>query len=153
MSSSAGGSILQGIGNIIQGQAAKAAGKTQYNQLMKGADQTRREGAIAADLTIESGRRQAADNLVNAAASGGGTGGSSLTVLKDLERQITFQARNTIISSVNKARNLEYEARIAKRQGVLGETAGYINAGASFLDGLETVADNVGKAFTGGAGG
>ena len=130
---SAGGSIIQGIGSIFAGMGAKAQGKSQFNQLNKGAEQVRREGGIASGLVTEQGRRQAADLLVNAAANGGGTGGSSLDVLKDLERQVRFQAVNTVISAENKGRNLNYEARVAKRQGMLGEISGYMNAGASFL--------------------
>lgn len=144
------GSVLQGVGSILGGMAAKAQGKAQYNQLMKGAEQARREGGIASSLVTEQGRRQAADLLVAAAAGGGGTVGSSLDVLKDLERQVRFQAVNTMISAENRGRNLTYEAAVAKRQGMVGEVTGFLNAGASFLNAADQMGGSSSSAAAGG---
>ncbi|WP_303832350.1 hypothetical protein [Asticcacaulis taihuensis] len=144
------GSVLQGVGSIFGGMAASAQGKSQFNQLNKAAEQTRREGGIGSGLVTSAGRRQAADLVVNAAASGGGTSGSSLDVLKDLERQVRFQAVNTTISAENKARNLNYEARVAKRQGMVGELTGFLNAGASFLNAADQMGGSSSSAAAGG---
>ncbi len=134
---SVAGSIVQGIGSLLTGFGQNSAGRSKNEQLRKGALQARQEAGIASTMTLEQGQRQAGDLIVNAAASGGGTGGSALTVLSDLERQISFQARNTVISGENRARQLEYEGAVAKRQGVIAENLGFLNAGASFLNGAD----------------
>lgn len=149
---SAAGSILEGVGELFKGFAANAMGRSQYNQLNAGADQVRYEGGIASGLTLDQGQRQAGDLIVNAAASGGGTSGSALNVLNDLERQISAQAKNTVITAENQGRSLNYQARVAKRQGVLAEDLGFLNAGASFLNANDQ-ADAAKAGVNAGAGG
>ncbi len=136
---SGAGSILQGVGSLLKGMAGNAAGRAQYRALNLAADQAQQEAGISTAMTLEQGQRQSADLVVSAAAGGGGTTGSPLDALRDLQRQISFQALNTVVEGNNKAANLRYEARVAKRQGVLGEQLGMLDAGASFLNAFDQV--------------
>lgn len=123
MIASSVGNMLAGIGDFFtsrqQGEAMDAAAK-----------QARRDGGMAAQLELENTDRATARGATLAAASGGGLTGSALTVLDDLSRQGVFNARSQIYAGESEGRNLNYQAKVTRRQGELSLALGFVAGGA-----------------------
>lgn len=123
---------ISAIGSIIGGVGQFAASRGRAKALKRGAAQARREAGVAAGLALEQGDRAAARAAVQAASGGGGLTGSAIGSLDDLASSAMFNARTAIYEGVSEARNLDYEAKVAKKQGTLAlVTAGLMAAGSA----------------------
>lgn len=120
----AGGQIVQGFGSW---QASRARAKA----LKAAAKQARGEASMDAQLRADEGERAAATAAVMGAASGGGFDGSFGASLEQLERNAVFNVRSAIWAGESEAKNLEYEARVAKQEGVLALVTAGMAAGSS----------------------
>lgn len=122
---------ISAIGQVIGGIGKFAAAKGRARALKAGALQAKREAGIAAGMALEQGDRAAAEAAVRAASGGGGLTGSALGALDDLASSAMFNARSAIYEGVSEGRNLEYEAKVAKKQGALELVTSLYLAGGS----------------------
>lgn len=109
----------QQVGKMIAGIGQYFVSRQQGEAMDAAAKQARREGSMAAQLELENTDRATARAATLAAASGGGLTGSALTVLDDLSRQGVYNARSQIYAGEAEGRNLNYQAKVARRQGEL----------------------------------
>jgi len=119
---------ISAIGNMLGGVGQFAASRGRARALRAAGLQARREAGIEAGIALEEGDRAAASAAVQAAAGGGGLTGSAITALDDLAGSAMFNARSAIYRGVAEGRNLDYEAKVAKRQGELALVTGWLGA-------------------------
>lgn len=119
---------VSAIGSMLGGIGKFAALKGQAKALKRAGQQARREGAVEAELALEEGDRAAAQAAVQAASGGGGLTGSALAALDDLAGSAMFNARSAIYQGVTEGRNLDYQARVAKKQAGLELATSWLNA-------------------------
>lgn len=110
---------VQHIGSVLGGIGAFASSRGKAKALRAAGRQARREAGVEAELALEQGDRASAQAAVNAAAGGGGLTGSALAALDDLAGSAMFNARTAIYQGVTEGRQLDYEAKVAKKQGAL----------------------------------
>ncbi|TCS14542.1 hypothetical protein [Caulobacter sp. BK020] len=122
---------ISAIGSMLGGVGQFMASRGQARALRRGAAQARREAGVRAGLALEEGDRAAAQAAVNAAAGGGGLTGSALGALDDLASSAMFNARSAIYEGVTEGRNLDYQAKVAKKQGGLALVTNWLQAGGS----------------------
>ncbi len=124
LAAQAAGRIVEGFGTWQMSRAKAAALRGQ-------AKATRGEASMDAQLRADEAERAAATAAVMGAASGGGFDGSFGASLEQLERNGRFNVRSAIWAGETEARNLEYEARLAKWQGNMALFTSVIGAGGS----------------------
>jgi len=124
----------QALGSIFKGLGGYRAGKAKAKALGYAARNARQEAGVQASIQLEDSDRIGARAATLAAASGGGgLQGSALAVIDDLARQGMYRARQTVRDGLSASVALKNDAVTAKRQAVADLTAGFIEAGTSFL--------------------
>lgn len=111
--------MVAAVGEMMAGIGSYFTSRQQGEALDAAAKQARTEGSQAAQLELENTDRTTARAATLAAASGGGLTGSALTVLDDLSRQGVYNARAQIYQGESEGRNLNYQAKVTRRQGEL----------------------------------
>lgn len=119
-----GGAILNGFGSWQMSRARAAALRAQ-------AKAVRGEASMDAQMQADDAERAAAAAAVMGAASGGGFDGSFGASLEQMERNGRFNVRSAIWAGETEAKNLEYEASVAKQDGIMALFTAGLSAGGS----------------------
>lgn len=131
---------LSAVSKIVGGVNARNAAKARASRLEAGSRQALQEGGVAAQMGLAEDERAIAHATTQAAAGGGGFGGSTLNVLDDLARQQTFRARSTIYGARKESYNLLSDAQAARTEGRNSMIEGILGAGGSLLSGFGNAA-------------
>lgn len=121
----------ESVGKIVQGFGTWQMKRAQAAQLKASAKTARVEASQDAQLRADEAERTAARAAVIGAATGGGFGGSFAGSFEQLERAGRFNVRSAIWAGESQAKALEYEAKVAKREGAMALFSAYIGAGGS----------------------
>lgn len=119
------------VTKVVEGFGTWQMSRAKASALRAQARATRGEASMDAQLRADEGERAAATAAVMGAASGGGFDGSFGASLEQLERNARFNVRSAIWAGETEARNLEYEAKLAKWQGNMALFTSIIGAGGS----------------------
>lgn len=128
------------LSKITGGVNARDAAKARASRLEQGSRQALQEGGVAAQMGLAQDERAIAHAVTQAAAGGGGFGGSTLNVLDDLARQQTFRARSTIYGAGKESYNLLSDAQASRKEGKNAMIEGLLGAGGSLLAGFGSAA-------------
>ena len=129
------GALFKGISSLFGGIHANQAEK--MNAL-----QAREEAGVAAQQSVQQGEAAAARGATQAAANGGGFGGSTLGVLSWLSQQSMFNARAQVYRGEAAARADLYSGKQALAQGIQGGISGGVDAASSLVGGFMSSAAN-----------
>lgn len=133
------GSIIQGIGMISQGNAARASANARAAQMEQQAGQQRATGQRAAIEERRRGDIALSRMQALSAASGGGAFDKSIESLTGgLARQTEYNALTRLFESEDSAIGMEYGAQVERAEGKAKRRAGLIG-------GLGTIATGVAK--------
>jgi len=122
---------VSAIGNILGGIGAFKAARAQAKAMQASANQARAEAGVNAQLALEQADRAAGAAAVDAGAGGAGITGSALGALSDLASSGVYNARAALYAGTVEGRNLNYQARVTRKQGTLSLATGFLQAGAS----------------------
>lgn len=127
-------SFVQGIGSIVQGNAA--AKSANYNKRIDlyNATVTEQEGQIAETQLRQETARRLGSIRANVGASGL-SGGSASDLLEESAYNAEMDALNTRYSYKTKAQGYRMQGDLSEMQGKNAKTAGYLNAGSVLLAG------------------
>lgn len=129
---------MSALGNIMQGQNAAAAGKMQNAAYQQQAEADRLASGYEATREFERGERAVSSGVAKTGASGV-VGGASVTAgLEDIVRQNQLDIEAIRFGSTIRQGQLRTKGEIAERQGEMAQTAGYIGAAGSVMNGLTT---------------
>lgn len=126
------GEGLGALGALYDGFSALTSSRTKAAALRRQAIQYNYDGSAASADIRERGDYLAGQAAVNAGATGGGFQGSSLNVMRDIERRISQNAIQAVQNGAQRGRQASFEAKVATQQGWLDFGAGILKAvGAS----------------------
>lgn len=145
------GGGLAAIGELITGFGAYYASKAQAKALRAGEQMAKQEAGVASNIALEEGDRVQARAATLAAASGGGLTGSAMGVLDDLGRQSMYRARQAVYEGVTEAQRLNFQSRVAKKQGQIALVTSIFKAAATFAGDAGTSAQQAQAAQGGGS--
>ena len=134
------GTAVRAAGSIAQGQAAKRA--ADYNAAVdkQQATQAREaSNAEASDYKRQQGR-DFASSIAASGASGVATTGSPLMVDEATVREIALGASRLSYKGAVDSNRFLNQAQLDKMSGKASQTAGYIGAGTSLLNGFGNAA-------------
>lgn len=129
------GTGLKVAGAYSAGEAADAEGKS-----------LRRQYGRAADETVASGQRRAAEirrqgdvlksDAIAAMAGGGGVADDvgAIKRLADIEQVTNYNALSALYGANTEAQQLRYSGEVAKARGTQARKTSYLNMGATVLD-------------------
>lgn len=116
---------------IVGGFGSWQMNRAKASALRASAKAARGEASMEAQMRADEGERAAATAAVMGAATGGGFDGSFGTALEQLERNARFNVRSAIWSGETEAKNLEYEAKVAKMEGNMALLSAFVGVGSS----------------------
>ncbi len=130
------GQAMGAAGSLISGMAGFQAGKGNARLRRAEAKGALNEGvAQEADIRAQA-RRSAGEALAAMGANGGGLGeGSALDVLREGALESELDRLRVRRGAANKAASLNFQAKMAKRQGAFDMMAGVMNAGKALIGG------------------
>jgi hypothetical protein len=127
---------LQSGGGLVKGVSGFMAGKANARLARAEAAGAVRTGVAQDDEIRLAARRTAGEAIAAMGAAGGGLGsGSALDVLREIEVESGLDRLRVKADAKNRAGALNYQARIAKRQGALELLGGVMEAGAQAAGG------------------
>ena len=136
------GSILSGIGtglsafgSIREGQVSRQAGNFQAKQLRRKAKQIEGTSTRAAGEEERRARLLQSQLIARAAASGGGAAGDPTIdqLYTDIAKEGRLRALTQLYEGFQEGARVRTSASTAQYEGKQGQTAGYIQAGATIL--------------------
>ena len=134
MGASVVGGLMSAKGQRDSGQASKDAGYEQGQQLNMEAAQVREAAHEQAEKIRRSSRSVQSQARAAYGASGVSIGvGTPVTVGDQIEQDAESDAYAAILSGRRQAKNLDYQADMARRYGASALTAGNTAANASLL--------------------
>ena len=142
------GSVLQGIGEIMGGNAAKKEADFNARLLDSQAARTRVTAKLNAGEFNRGEGRKVADSRANQGGSGVTQSGSVRDVARDVDSEIAFQTAKIIAGGQADAQSLENQAQLTRFTGRQRRKAGIIKGGAKF--GEAAAGTGSGKAFIAG---
>jgi hypothetical protein len=137
--------IISAAGTLIQGSSAKQQGEAAGLQMEHVAGQER-----AGSQRVSAERRKSARYLASrakalAAASGATADDPTVTnILNDIDAEGEYGALAAMYEGEERARGLEYGAKIARKQGQAAMTSSTISAGSTILAGGSSWYDKYG---------
>lgn len=132
----AGGTALQAIGSIQQGNQQRQLAEAQAAQLDLQAAQERDAAIAQAEKIRRAGRSQAAQAEASYAASGVSVGtGTPVRINETITRDAEEDAYMTILTGDRRGQTLDTEAALNRRAGRNAQQAGYVGAASSVLGG------------------
>lgn len=141
----AGGAVVQGVGSILGGIAAKRAGKYTRKVMRVNAQNALRDGAMEGDRIRTAARMAMGRQLVDQGSSGFQMGsGSALDALMESATERELDLATVRRSAEMKAGDFRIQGNMAAQQGKAAFAGGIISGAASFLDAAS-------QAFGGGA--
>lgn len=141
-----GGKVLKAGGSIFGGIQANKAAKSEARQLEGQAIVERATSQRDAMEQRRQARLLTSRALAVAAASGGGADDPTVVnIMSDLEGEGEYRALTALYEGETEAQGLEAQARARRKEGKNAKIAGFINAGASLLDGGSSMFDRFGK--------
>ena len=126
------GSIVQGLGDILGGQAAKKEADFNAKLLERQAERTVATSKINAGEFSRREGRKVATSRANTGGSGVTQSGSVLDAAADAESEIAFQTAKIIAGGQADAQSLENQAQLTRFSGKQRRKAGIIKGGAKF---------------------
>lgn len=137
--------IIAAAGTLLQGKSAQKAGESEAAQLESIAGQTR----AASQREMANQRRSAryAQSRALAVAAASGAGASDPTVVNligELEGEGEYGALAAMYEGEERARNLEFGAAMARKQGKAAMGASAFSAGTTLLSGGSSWYDKYG---------
>jgi hypothetical protein len=139
------GTALQAGGSIYAGEKAKDAADDEAAALRRRAGARRGEAQRSA--AEERRQNRFAVSRARAIAAAGGTSladPGAVNYMGDLEAEGEYAALSRLHEGYDEAAGLEDVARARKKEGKAKRTAGYLNAGAATLYGVETLRSKYG---------
>ncbi len=135
----AGGTALQAIGSVQQGNQQRKLAEAQAAQLDQQAAQERDAALAQAEKIRRAGRSQAAQAESAYAASGVSVGiGTPVRINEQITHDAEEDAYMTILSGNRRGQTLETESGLTRRSGKNAQQAGYMGAASSVLSGAAT---------------
>lgn len=123
-------------GTLAKGVSGFMAGKANAKLLRAEARAAVRTGVAQDDDIRLEARRTAGEAIAGMGANGGGMGtGSALDALREIEVESGLDRLRVKADAHNKSASLNYQARLAKRQGAFELLGSALEAGASALGG------------------
>lgn len=127
---------LQAGGAVVGGLSGFMAGKANARLARAEAKAAIRTGVAQDDDIRMAARRTAGEAVAAMGAAGGGLGtGSATDVLREIEIESGLDRLRVKADASNRAAALNYQARIAKRQGAFELLGGFMEAGAQVAKG------------------
>jgi len=131
-----GGSVLQAVGSIQQGNQQRELAEAQAAQLDLQAAQERDAAVAQAEKIRRAGRAQAAQAESAYAASGVSVGtGTPVRINETITRDTEEDAYMTILTGDRRGQTLDTESSLQRRAGRNAQQAGYMGAATSLLSG------------------
>jgi hypothetical protein len=123
---------LQMGGPLVKGVSGFMAGKANAKLMRAEARAAIRTGVAQDDDIRMEARRTAGEAIAGMGANGGGMGsGSALDALREIEVESGLDRLRVKADAHNKSAALNYQARLAKRQGAFELLGGIMDAGAA----------------------
>lgn len=127
----AGGSLLGGLFGLFSGNA-------QAKEYKAEARQAEQVGGVNAEIALQQGNETAARAATQAAANGGGLGGSAIGVVQQASNMAMFNARDQVYRGATQAQADLYDAKLAEDNGINSLIGGVVGAGgAGVTQGLD----------------
>lgn len=130
------------ISKVYAGFATWQASRARASNLRAGAKAARADASLDAQIRADEAERTAARAAVIGAATGGGFDGSFASSLEQLERNGRFNVRSAIWAGETEARDLEYQAKVAKYDGKMALVSSLIGAGTSLAGDMMRASEN-----------
>lgn len=106
------------LGNLFKGVTGFIFGNQQDALEKARALQANQEGTVNSEIALQQGNETAARAATQAAANGGGFGGSAMGVISQASNMAMFNARNQIYRGQTEAAADIYQGQVAKEQGI-----------------------------------
>jgi hypothetical protein len=116
------------LGSLFGGIFGNNADQQQAQEYRARATQEGEEGGVNADIAFRQGQATAASAAVQAAANGGGLGGSSMGVIQQASNMAYFNARDQAYRGATAAENDRYNAEVASANGTNALIGGVVGA-------------------------
>lgn len=134
-----GGSVLSGVGSIVNANSQADAARAEAAQLERAAG----EAQAAAQRNAERKRKEAQlimsrQQALAAKSGGGATDSTVLDLMAGAKGEGELQGRMLQYEGDERAAGLTYQAAIKRAMADRAQTAGWIGAGASVLSGLNS---------------
>lgn len=143
---SAVGTGVSAYSSIQQGKAADRLAQFNANSANQAAADKARDGRILANNQREQNQRlQARQRALYAKAGVVDTTGSPLMVQVAQAGQLEMSALEIEATSSTEAARLQQQAQLDRMQGKAAKSAGYLNAGATILQGVGNAASSYGQ--------
>lgn len=132
------GGVASAFGSIYSGQVASANAEAQKNAAKLDAKNQRLIGGYNAARQEDKNTRLTGTQVTAAAASGVDLYGTPLDVVVDSRKEGNLDVQAIRWGAEQRARNSDYEAKVAGLNAKTAKTAGYIGAIAPILSGVST---------------
>ncbi len=129
----AAGGVLSAAGQIYEGQAAYKAGLLNAGMLKLKASQIRQQTIEQERQLLVNARKVVGDTRAAYGASGVTMEGSPLDIMEESLTNINRDQMNVRYSGELNARQAEWDADLAVKQGKAARTASYFGAASSIL--------------------
>lgn len=140
------GTVVSAVGTLAAGAQAKNTAEFEAAQYRQKANEER----AVASRTMQNERRQkelviSKLNANAAQASGDTTDTGVLNLVGGIEKEGEYQALSAFARGENAARGLEDQAYMTKRKGEFAQTASYMKAAGSVMEGISGIGSKKGN--------
>lgn len=130
------GAVITGMGQVKQGNEAKAAGDFSSRQGKRNAKASMAEGVRGAIEMRRQGARTASDASAAMAAGGGVTDDvGAIKTLADIEQVTEYNALTSIYKGEQRAQTQSLQAQMDKLAGKNAKSSSYVSAAGTALGG------------------
>ena len=123
-------------GSIVQGHQQNQLAQWQAGQAENDATAAGEMGAVRADTVRRMGRLQKSSARADLAGAGVNVdSGTAGTIQDTIAGNVEHDALTELLTGQSQAKSLRAQAQSLRSQGKMAQTAGYIGAGGSLLEG------------------